>query len=182
MIRVFLILFLLFPGYLYAQDVPPYDRNAFGRWFDKDRDCRDTRAEILIDESLVPVVMDERGCRVISGMWIDYFTFEVLTDASIIDIDHLVPVFEVWIRGAYAWTRAERVYFYNDRLNLVVTHQSVNRSKGNKKPHQLEHLIANMCGFVIRWFEVKDRYQLSFDEEELHFIREKTMECMMNPN
>ena len=51
--------------------VVPYDRDLYGGWIDADGDCQDTRQEVLIAESLIPARLDSRGCRVVSGEWLD---------------------------------------------------------------------------------------------------------------
>jgi len=69
-----------------------YQRSAFGHgWDDADGDCRDSRAEALINTSTTRVrFASAKGCRVVTGRWISPFTGEVLQNASNVDIDHVV--------------------------------------------------------------------------------------------
>ena len=52
-----------------------YDRQQFGNWIDADGDCQNTRHEVLIEESRIPVTFKtSRQCVVISGEWHDPYT------------------------------------------------------------------------------------------------------------
>ncbi len=78
-----------------------FERALYPHWIDADGDCRDTRAEVLAAESLTPVRYDGRGCKVVAGRWFDPFTGRTLTDPSMIDIDHRVPLAEAHRSGAH---------------------------------------------------------------------------------
>ena len=70
-----------------------YNRDQFGPWIDADGDCQNTRHEVLIEESRVPVTFKtSRQCIVISGEWHDPYTGRVFTDPSMLDVDHVVPL------------------------------------------------------------------------------------------
>lgn len=179
MVKIILFLILL-PFMVIAQEISPeydipYDRDLFGDWSDIDRDCINTRHEILIRDA-IHFTMDERGCKVVSGMWRDYYTGEILIDVSEIDIDHIVPLKEIWDSGAIYWTTRELKEIFNDESNLVVTHRSINRSKGSDEPHEWDYYtrIVNPCRFIEKWFAFKINYNLYFDEEEINFIYQES--------
>lgn len=138
-----------------------YQRSAFGRgWDDVDGDCRDSRAEALINASTTPVrFAKERGCRVVTGRWISPFTGEVIQNASNIDIDHVVPLAWAWERGATNWSKAKRERFANDPKNLLPVEASLNRSKGAKGPDEWLP-PAGQCGYVARFVRIMKLYGL----------------------
>ncbi|MCK0162260.1 HNH endonuclease family protein [Marinobacter sp. S6332] len=107
-----------------------YQRSAFGHgWDDADGDCRDSRAEALINTSTTRVrFASAKGCRVVTGRWISPFTGEVLQNASNVDIDHVVPLAWAWERGAKNWSKEKREHFANDPKNLLPVEASLNRS------------------------------------------------------
>lgn len=111
-----------------------YSRNEFGRgWADEDKDCQNTRQEILISLSTAPVrFSDDRECRVTFGRWISMYSGEVIFDASKLDIDHIVPLKWAWDHGANEWSKEKREKFANDPVNLVAVEASLNRQKGAK--------------------------------------------------
>jgi hypothetical protein len=66
-----------------------YDREKFQHWVDADGDCQDTRAEVLVAESREGTT---GGCVVETGEWFSYYDRETWTDASDVDIDHMVAL------------------------------------------------------------------------------------------
>ena len=71
---------------------PLYNRDDWGGWIDADGDCQDTRAEILIRDSLKPVLFRAgRECIVSSGLWHLPYTGGTLTNARQLDIYHVIP-------------------------------------------------------------------------------------------
>ena len=88
------ILFILLTTTVVADSAgcPEYDRKSYRHWIDEDRDCQNARHEVLIEESLSTVgFKSSKGCRVVSGSWNDPYSGRTITDASKLDIDHMVP-------------------------------------------------------------------------------------------
>lgn len=118
-------------------EIPKYSRNDYKHWIDEDKDCQDTRQEVLIDESLVKVKLDAKGCKVLSGKWYDPYTDKYFTNPNDLDIDHFVPLKEVHRSGGYRWDKVKKQEYANDLKNpeaLIAVYKSANRSKGDKDP------------------------------------------------
>ena len=104
MFNLFLSFSLLFLFSTSAIACDAYDRKAWKHWVDVDKDCQNTRHEVLLEESLGPVTFKtSKNCRVVSGSWLGAYSGNVFTDASQLDIDHLVPLKEAHESGGYAW-------------------------------------------------------------------------------
>jgi uncharacterized protein DUF1524 len=140
---------------------PSAGGQAVRLWVDADRDCRDTRDEVLAAESLVRV----RGCDIRAGRWRSYYDGVITRDASGFDIDHLVPLAEAWDSGARRWTAATRQRYANDLgdpRTLVAVTASVNRSKSDQDPAKWLPQLGR-CRYVRQWVAVKTRWGLSVD-------------------
>lgn len=158
---------------------PPYDRKLYKHWIDEDRDCQDTRQEVLIAESRSPVALDEDGCRVVSGYWICPYTGLTFKEPSRLDIDHWIPLAEVHESGGAAWSPEQRRAYANDLTHpytLVAVWRSANRSKGKKDPaHWLP--AERSCTYAVQWLALKSYWALSMDRAEDQAIREKLASC-----
>lgn len=153
-----------------------YDRKQFGRWIDADGDCQDTRQEVLIEESRIPVTFKTaRQCRVIAGEWHDPYTGRVFTNPSLLDVDHVVPLKEAFLSGANQWSRHKKILFANDLENtnhLIAVYRSANRSKGARDPaHWLPPNQAYHHEYVTIWLEIKKAWGLSLDPLEASVIQ-----------
>lgn len=152
-----------------------YNRAAWKHWIDANKDCRDTRAELLIERSEIPVTFrphkNNRECTVDQGRWRDYYFDEVLTHASDIDIDHLVPLSHAHQHGGAIWSATTKMQFANDPLNLVITNRRYNRQKGPKSIAEwlpIDRKYA--CQYVKDWILIKEKYGLPILSEEQQTI------------
>lgn len=155
-----------------------YNRKAhFGHgWIDADRDCQDTRQEVLIRDSLVPVTLTIDGCRVLTGLWYCEYTDTYYDDFKKVQIEHRVPLKEAWISGADAWSKQRRVKFANDLSNpehLIAVYGSANQSKGAKDPAKWMPDVEH-DKYIAEWINVKLNYDLTFDGAEVLAIISRT--------
>jgi hypothetical protein len=162
----------------------PYSRDLYGGWIDADGDCQDTRQEVLIAESVVPVQLDAAGCRVVSGRWMDPYTGREITNPRELDIDHLVPLAEAHRSGGDAWTPERRRAYANHLAHaehLIAVTAGANRSKGDKDPASwLPANAAYRCEYVRDWVLVKLRWGLRADDAELAAIDGVLRACASN--
>jgi hypothetical protein len=154
-----------------AESTARYDRALFPHWNDADRDCQNTRAEVLIVESTAPVTFTTASrCTVATGRWYSWYDGRTWTRASDIDIDHVVALNEAWQSGAATWTTARRAAYANDlgfAGSLDGVTDSVNQAKSDKDPAQwMPPRTTVHCRYAIRWMLVKYRWQLSIDANE----------------
>jgi hypothetical protein len=145
-----------------------YNRKDWPHWVDYDRDCQDARAEALISASTTQVKFKRnKGCVVSHGNWLDPYSGNTFTQASKLDIDHIIPLKEAHISGGSTWSREARRTFANDPENLIVVSASENRQKGAKDPAQwLPDIITYHCEYVKRWLYLKTKYHLKMDTQE----------------
>ena len=147
-----------------------YDRNLFNHWIDADNDCQDTRAEILARDSKTQVA---KSCRVTVGRWLSWYDGQEITQASKIDIDHMVPLKEAWESGAWSWTASQREAYANDLgFNglLTAVSASSNRSKSASDPAEWLPRYEQ-CRYAQDWVAVKYRWQLTIDRSEQQTLR-----------
>ncbi len=159
-----------------------YDRSDWRHWIDFDQDCQDTRAEVLIAESLetISFATNDR-CRVTGGEWIGPWSGEAFADASDVDVDHHVPLGHAHVSGGWRWDEDRKRAYANDLTNpnsLQATSATVNRSKGKKPPDQWrpEH-PAGWCRYAIDWISVKQQWELTVSQAEKHALDDMLATC-----
>lgn len=143
-----------------------YSREKFRHWITISGQC-DAREEVLRRDGKDVRVNAE--CRPVSGSWVSPYDGQTWTDASDVDIDHVVPLAEGWRSGAVDWAEAKRTEFANDltRHQLIAVTDQVNQAKGDQAPDQWKPpMIGYWCLYAINWIEVKHYYGLSITIEE----------------
>lgn len=159
-----------------------YDRSQFNHWIDADKDGCDTRAEVLLVEAIAAPTIEE-GCKLTGGKWYSYYDGATWSDASDVDIDHLVALREAWGSGAYDWTKAQREAYANDldlASALVAVTDNVNSSKGDKDPAEwLPNL--GVCRYASEWVSVKTKWKLTIDADEKYTLLDIAQKCEPAP-
>lgn len=137
-------------------------------------------------------VVVNSACVPQSGSWISPYDNAVFTNASKLDIDHMVPLKNAWIvsliytlpitrfqhritythnqqSGAADWTADKREAFANDITipQLWAVSASSNRSKADKSPDKWKPPLSSFyCTYAKSWIEVKSSYALTISSAE----------------
>ncbi|MGH3509318.1 MAG: HNH endonuclease family protein [Nocardioidaceae bacterium] len=140
----------------------------FGNWITQYGEC-DTRAVVLKDESLRRTTQNSY-CTVSKGKWYSFYNARYYYDAygGALQIDHVVPVENAWVSGAWRWTHATRVRYYNDlgdARTLVAVDLHDNEAKGDSDPTQWMPSHGH-CRYLRYWVAVKTRWHLSVTSAE----------------
>jgi len=133
----------------------------FGDWISQGGGC-DIRAVVPRTESVKPH-HTERELHHRDRQVVLVLQRRHHTKASSLQIDRSVPVENAWISGAWRWTHATRVRYYNDLRDsrtLVAVDIHDNQSKGDQDP--TTWLPTNgQCRYVRSSTAVKTRWHLN---------------------
>ena len=127
---------------------------------------------MLIAESISPDgFKTSKGCRVVSGSRDDPYSGRTITDATKLDIDHIVPLKEAHQSGASNWLRERKKAYANDLDypdTLIAVDRRLNRQKGAKDPAEwLPPNPAYQTQYARAWVAVKLKWGLTADRQEL---------------
>ncbi len=175
---------------------PDYDRPS--TWDDTDNDCISDRHEILIAQhdsgnGQFELVMSSGGCSVISGRWYDPYDGVYYYNASSVEIDHVVALYESWISGLGNMSASEQRVFANTGSTRAGTkpetsHQFLavgnasNSSKGSADPAQwMPNQSSYHCTYLKKWVLVKVQNDLLFDQAEFDYVASRQGDCDDTP-
>jgi hypothetical protein len=159
-----------------------YDRSDWPHWLDDDKDCQNTRHEILIQTSSKPVEFKtENECNVLSGEWYDPYSGDTFTISKDLDLDHIVPLKFAHGHGADMWSRERKATFANDLDNLILAKASLNRQKGAKGlADWLPPNFPYRCEYIARFNAVMLKYELAYIPSEQRIINRMVKACVAN--
>ncbi len=152
---------ILIPTFSFAD----YERKNWKHWSDLDKDGLDTRQEILMRD------FDKQN-----NYWITPYLEKEVRNAGIIDIDHIVPLKEAYLSGGKDWSKEKKEIFANDEENLTVSYLSANRKKGSKDIAKWLPKF-NKCWYIVKFTQIKKKYQLTFDKNEKKVINQYKKIC-----
>ncbi|MFB9476824.1 HNH endonuclease family protein [Nonomuraea salmonea] len=162
-----------------------YTRDAFPHWSSHGHGC-DTRELVLIREGRGrdgdgPAVETGPGCRPLKGSWWSPYDGATWTEPGDVDIDHMVPLKEAWRSGAAGWSVERRRAFANDldvSPQLWAVTDNVNASKADSDPAEWRPPRTEFwCRYAKAWVEVKARWELAAQQEEVEALREMLGTC-----
>jgi hypothetical protein len=167
---------------IHVEPSSSYNRKDWRLWIDADHDCQDTREEVLIAESEVPVTFkDKKHCTVARGRWTCPYTGETVTDPARLDIDHMVPLENANRSGGWRWAPEKKEAYANDLdepEHLVAVIKSANRSKGSKGPEAWLPMTEGFrCEYVSQWRTIKKRWGLQMNTEERRIVEQILTDC-----
>lgn len=161
--------------------IPPYDRRLhFGGWINEDApsDCYDTRTETLLRDAspdVRVVFRRDNACKIRSGAWYDPYTNRVFKTSQSLQVDHVVPLKNAYMTGAWQWSRAARCHYANfmgNDYHLLAVHGRENMSKNSHDPSRyLPPNRAFLCDYARIWMKIKVIWDLQATDEEVAGIR-----------
>ena len=165
-----------------------YDHDRFGQaWLDADRNGCDTRNDILARDLVEVSFKSGTGeCAVESGTLYDAYTGTTIAfvygDGTLVDIDHVVALGNVWVTGGFAWPIHQRAAIANDPMNLLAVDASANRQKGDGDTATwLPSNKAYRCAYVARQVSVKVKYSLWVTAPEREAMVRVLSSCPAEP-
>ena len=166
--------------------IPVYDRGDWKHWVDADGDCQDARQEVLIAESLVPVTFEtDRKCRVETGRWFGAFTGTYFEDPGDLDVDHMVPLKNAHLSGAWAWSSEKKEDYANELRaddHLIAVQDRANQSKGARGPDEwMPPDKSYWCQYATDWTEIKYWANLTMTEPEAEAVMDMLHTCENPP-
>ncbi|KAF8675082.1 hypothetical protein RHS04_06895 [Rhizoctonia solani] len=157
---------------------PPYDRKKFPHWISTGGKC-DTRELVLYRDG--QNVTRDSQCRAVAGTWFSEYDGATWTDALDLDIDHVVPLKEGWISGAWNWTTERRKMFANDLVRpqlIAVTVSAAFLEWGANAPTKaFANRITTDCTYIRAWIEVKHFYELAIHPAEKTALTNYLSKC-----
>jgi hypothetical protein len=154
-----------------------YDRNLFPTWDTISGTCN-TRETVLKRDGTGVVV--DSSCAAISGSWYSPYDGATWHAASDVDIDHMVPLKNAWISGAWAWTTSKRESFANDLSDpqLWAVTDNVNQSKGDQSPDSWKPPRTSFyCRYAESWVRVKYVWGLTVTSAEKSALSSMLAPC-----
>lgn len=149
----------------------------FGAWIKPDSStCLNTRGLVLKRESSIET-QNGGACTIRTGQWHDPYTDQDFQSASDIQIDHLVPLKNAYMTGAFEWDSKKRCLYANflgNRFHLVPVSGVQNEEKGDRSPAEYMPPNTNyQCEYLRNWLEIKLIWSLRLTPFEVDGLKKE---------
>ena len=146
----------------FPRPAEPYNRDKhFGGWLvdTSGKSCMNTRAFVLVRDSVTPVKMTANNCTVATGTWNDPYTGQPHLTAASIQIDHVVALKNAYMTGGHQWNAAKRCLYANymgNNFHLLSVDGPQNLKKSDHTPQKYTPPNkAFVCEFLKDWLNIK---------------------------
>jgi hypothetical protein len=154
-----------------------YRRHLFPTWDTISGTCNTREYVLRRDGSGVAV---DRSCRATSGTWYSPYDGATWYAAADLDIDHVVPLKNAWVSGAWAWTTRRRESFANDvsHPQLIAVTDNVNEDKSDSSPDAWRPPLASYhCTYARMWIASKYAWTLTVTPAEKRALAAMLATC-----
>jgi hypothetical protein len=147
-----------------------YSRKLWRHWTDADKDCQNTRIEVLVRDNVGDLIFrSKKSCKITTGKWISLFSGKTIINPSFMDIDHIVPLKHAFLTGGNLWDKKMKETFANDLDNLIAVESRLNRQKSSKSILRwLPPYKNNWCTYITKWIFIKQKYRLLVTSNEIN--------------
>lgn len=151
-----------------------YERSEWKHWTGSP--CN-TRAEVLKAQG-DNVKADAKNCKITAGTWIDPYSGDTFTDASKLDIDHVIPLSYAAKAGGQSWDATKKEQFANDTSQLLAVSASENRKKSDDGP--ADYMPKNKeyhCEYSKLWVDTAAKYNLTITQKDKQALDKGLAKC-----
>lgn len=161
---------------IFPLPIERYDRlKHFRTWINpkNDNSCMDTRSLVLQRDSAASVSVS-KNCKILTGLWHDPYSAMNFPTSALIQIDHLVPLKNAYMTGAFEWDANKRCLYANymgDKFHLISVSAHENLSKSDRAPNEfIPSNKAYTCQYLKNWLETKLIWSLRLTPPEVSGI------------
>ena len=156
-----------------------YDRKFFKHWEDFNKDRCSTRFEVLNRDNQGTINYGD-GCQITKGEWESPYDNKSYTNAEKVEVDHVVPLDNAWLSGAYDWSQKERDVYANDMTlgHLLSVDKISNVEKSYKSPDMWMPKNEDfLCDYAAAWISIKHRWNLKVTKAERQKLNSILQNC-----
>lgn len=148
-------------------------KKHFGTWIrdPSKKTCLNIRGLVLQRDAKGDLSFAENNrCRITGAHWVDPYTNKHLYSANDIQIDHMVPLKNAYISGAWEWDYAKRCAYANymgNEFHLLPVLGYENSRKSDRSPDSyLPPTKEYVCQYIVNWLKIKMIWKLKLGKQE----------------
>lgn len=146
-------------------------------WLYQEGSCQNTETRVLVENAANLITWaDPEACEVASGSWQSWGR-EAVLPLHLTWVVPLVTPGHAEQHGAADWSREQKIAFINDRDNLIILDPASTMERADYSPVFWTPLERFWCEYATRWKRVKQRYQLTVEDDESKALARMLEEC-----